>query len=87
MSTSSVAASATHVENRAARRSLLLGVISVPGAMVTIGAVTGIVAIAQGITGIKEAGRGAGRRGQAIAGVLLGVIAVAMVVLYYTVGN
>lgn len=77
----------TRVENRAARRSLLLGVISIPAAMVTIGALTGLVAIAQGVTGIKHANDGEGRPGQAIAGVVLGVIAVAMVVLYYTVGN
>lgn len=87
MSAQSVPTSATQSGNKAARRSLILGIISVPAAMVPIGALIGIIAVAQGIAGIRDAGRGAGRGGQAIAGLVLGVIAIAMVVLYYTVGN
>jgi len=74
-------------ENRAARWSLVLGVLSVPAAMVTVGALTGAVAIVQGVKGVRHAQQGAGQQGMAIAGLVLGAIAIAMVVLYYTVGN
>jgi len=87
MPASPVATPATGVDNRDARRSLILGVISVPAAMVAIGALTGVIAIVLGITGWREARNGAPRGREAIGGIALGVIAVTMVVLYFTVGN
>ena len=66
-----------HDENTAALYSLFCGVIAVPTAFIWVGALFGAMAIILGRAGLRRADA-EGRRGMAIAGIVLGVIAIVL---------
>jgi hypothetical protein len=64
-----------HDENTAALYSVFCGAIAVPTAFLFgIGALFGAMAIVLGRTGLRRAEAGEGRRGMAIAGIVLGLV-------------
>jgi hypothetical protein len=56
---------------------MVLGIVSIPAAVIYIGLICGILAIVFGIIGLRRVGRGiASNRSQAISGLVLGAIGV-----------
>jgi hypothetical protein len=67
-------------ENTAALYSLFTGVIAVATAFFFIGGLFGVMAVILGRRGLEQSYAGRGRRGWAIAGLALGMIAILLVV-------
>jgi Domain of unknown function (DUF4190) len=69
-------------ENTDAVYSLFCGVLALPSAFIYIGALFGVAAVALGWRGLERAYQGEGRRGMAIAGLALGMIAILLVATF-----
>ncbi|HVV30279.1 MAG TPA: DUF4190 domain-containing protein [Mycobacteriales bacterium] len=67
----------TPQKNGLGTAAMVLGIVSIPAAVIYIGLICGILAIVFGIIGLRRVGRGiASNRSQAISGLVLGAIGV-----------